>query len=67
MEKELNAKAIRKYRIAKGMTVIELAKKLNVSRTMIYKYETGANMPTPKMVIKIAKVLGVEPLELLGA
>ena len=67
MTKELNAKAIRKYRIAKGMTVIELANKLNVSRTIIYSYESGAKVPSPKTLTKIAEVLAVEPLKLLGA
>jgi transcriptional regulator with XRE-family HTH domain len=62
----LTAKSIKKYRLAKGMTVIELAKLVNLSRTSIYSYENGSQVPSPKRLTKIAKVLGVKPIQLLG-
>ena len=61
----LNAKGIKKYRIAKDKTVIELAKALKVSRQTIYNYEAGTQMPPPKQLAKIAKLLGTKKLELL--
>lgn len=65
-ELPLNAKAIKKYRMAKGLSVIEFAKKIKVSRTTVYNYESGIQLPTPKKLVKIAKFLGVDPKELLG-
>ena len=62
----LNAKAIKKYRIAKGLTVIELAKKVRKSRQTIYNYEMGIQVPSPKLLVKIAKYLEVEPKDLIG-
>lgn len=62
----LNAKAIKKYRIAKGLTVIELAKKVKRTRTSIYSYEDGSQMPSPKTLVKIARVLEVSPKDLIG-
>ena len=61
----LNAKAIKKYRIAKGWSVADLAKRLKTTRQMIYFYENGTYVPPPKKLGKIAKLLGVKPLELL--
>ena len=62
----LHAKAIRKYRMAKGWSVIELAKKLKHSRTSVYNYETGKQMPAPKTLQKIAKLLEVNTIDLIG-
>ena len=61
----VNAKAIKKYRIAKGITVIELSKKMGLSRTSVYNYELGIQMPTPKQLVKIAKFLETEPIQLM--
>ena len=65
-ELPLNAKKIKKYRLAKGLTVIELAKTIKKTRTSVYNYEAGIQLPTPKALSKIAKVLGVKPIDLLG-
>lgn len=62
----LNARLIKKYRIAKGITVIQLAKKLKLSRATIYNYEIGIQMPNPKLLVKIAKILDVEPKDLIS-
>ena len=62
----LNACKIKYYRITKCMSVIELAKKTKLSRASIYNYENGIQMPTGKRLIKIAKVLGVDPKDLVG-
>lgn len=62
----LNAKKIKYYRIAKCMSVIELAKKTKLSRASIYNYENGIQMPTGKRLTKISKILGCEPKDLIG-
>ena len=62
----LNAKPIKKYRIAKGLTVIQFAKKMKLSRTTVYNYESGESMPKPKQLVKIAKFFDVDPKELIG-
>ena len=62
----LNARLIKKYRIAKGITVVQLAKKLKLSRASVYYYEAGVKMPNPKMLVKIAKILEVEPKDLIS-
>ena len=64
--KEYNAKAIKKYRLSKGLSVAQLAKEMGISRTVAYRYESGENIPTPKRLMQIAEFLGVDPLELLG-
>ena len=63
----INAMQIKKYRMAKGMTVIQLAKKLKMTRASIYNYEKGIQLPPPKVLVKIAKILEVEDAkQLLG-
>ena len=62
---KLNAKNIKQYRVAKDITVAELAKALKVSRQTIYNYEDGIQMPPPKKLEKIAKLLDVKKLDLL--
>lgn len=62
----LNARLIKKYRIAKGIKVIQLAKKLKLTRASIYNYEMGIQMPNPKLLVKIAKILEVEPKDLIS-
>ena len=61
----INASPIKKYRIANGMTVIQLAKRIKKSRQTIYNYEAGIQMPPPKLLVKIATILDVEPKDLI--
>jgi putative molybdopterin biosynthesis protein len=46
-----------KYRLKRGLTAIELAKKIDVSRQTIYAMETGAYMPNTLLALKLAQVL----------
>lgn len=62
----INAKKIKHYRIIKGMTVIELAEQLKMTRASIYNYEKGIQFPPPKVLAKISKVLRVKPQDLMG-
>ena len=40
-----------KYRLKRGLTAIELAKKIDVSRQTIYAMETGAYMPNTLLAL----------------
>ena len=62
----INASPIKKYRIANGMTVIQLAKRIKKSRQTVYNYEAGIQMPPPKLLVKIATILDVEPKDLIS-
>jgi putative molybdopterin biosynthesis protein len=46
-----------KYRLQRGLTAIELAKKIDVSRQTIYAMETGAYMPNTLLALKLAQIL----------
>lgn len=48
---------IREIRMSKKMTQDELAKKINVSRTTVSMWETGAANPTADKYPKIAEAL----------
>lgn len=50
---------IRMLRIAKHMTQAELAKKLDVSKSMISSYESDMRKPSPDVLVELAKVFGV--------
>jgi len=50
-----------------GLTSIELAKRLNVSRPLVSKWLTKKGRPTLDIVDRLAEVLKVHPLKLLEA
>ena len=50
---------IKEYRLKKGLTQEELAKKLFVSRKTVSKWETGRGLPDSSMLPHIAEALGV--------
>lgn len=56
---------VRELRKKRGLTQVELAEKLGVTQTAIYKLETGASDLDTKWMKKISDVLGVKPYELL--
>lgn len=56
---------IKRYRKAKGMTSEELAKRIGVSRPTVSRYESDEISISVEMVGKVAKALGVSPVELL--
>ena len=47
-------------RLEKGFTQIELAKKVGVSNQTISDIERGVRNPSPKLAMKISKVLGFD-------
>lgn len=48
-----------------NMTQYDLAKKLNLSRTTITKWETGKAYPRTQMLLKLAEVLNCTTQDLL--
>lgn len=57
-KKELfNPKQLTSARIARGMTMIELAEKTDISRQMISNYESGKTIPKAENIFKIINVL----------
>lgn len=49
---------IRNFRKQNGLTQEELAKKLNLERSTIAKWESGHSLPRADMLPDIAKILG---------
>jgi len=56
---------IRRIRLEKNLTQIELSKKLKVDRSYVSNVEQGKKNPTLTTIEKIANVLGVSTDELL--
>ena len=59
-----NLKEIRK---SKGYTQEELATKIHVVRQTVSKWEKGLSVPDADMLLRIAEVLDVSTVQLLGA
>jgi len=57
---------IRYYRKKMGLTQEELARKLNVSRPMLSKWENGTSVPDLEAVVKLSELFGVSIDRLLG-
>jgi transcriptional regulator with XRE-family HTH domain len=55
---------LRQHRLSKGMTLQQIAGTLGVSLNSVHSWETGRCLPRPRMFPKIARVLGMEPMEL---
>jgi len=55
---------IRKVRELKGFTQEYVAQKLSISQKAYSKVERGETKPDAERVVEIAKILGVDPLEL---
>lgn len=51
---------IKEIRLTKGMTQLELAKKLGVSRSTVAMWEAGVNTPNAGKIPEISKALGCE-------
>jgi transcriptional regulator with XRE-family HTH domain len=55
--------AIRKYRKAKGMTLVQLAEKLELSPSSLSRWETGKKVPA-EAVKRVAEVTGLKRKEI---
>jgi transcriptional regulator with XRE-family HTH domain len=63
--REVFATNLRRLRHAKGLSQDDLAYEAEVSRSYLSQLEKGAFYASLKIVDKLAKVLDVEPAELL--
>lgn len=61
----INASKIKYYRLINGITASELARRVNLTRQSISAYEKGIQMPMGDNILNIARVLGVEPKDLV--
>lgn len=57
---------IRAFRQKKGMTQEELASRLHVVRQTVSKWEKGLSVPDAELLIRLAEVLEVSVVQLLG-
>lgn len=58
-------KNVRRARIEKGMTIEGLANDVGLSYSYVGELQRGRRNPTLKVVERIAKALGVTPVDLL--
>jgi transcriptional regulator with XRE-family HTH domain len=55
------AKLLHAYRISEGLSQVELAKKINLSKGNICDFEKGRKIPSPLTAAKMAQALGDLP------
>lgn len=58
------AENIKKYRKRKGLTQVELAEKLNISKHSVISYEKGATFPASDTLEKMIELFEVTPNQL---
>lgn len=56
---------LKRHRLAKGLTLAEVGKRSGVTGAAVHTYETGQCLPRPKVIPKLARVLGLRPMELM--
>lgn len=56
--------ALKRRRIAMGLSCSALAKEMDVTPAAVFKWESGKWMPQPKRIPKLARVLGIDALSL---
>lgn len=57
---------IRELRIAKNWKQAELARRLNMTRNGVNSWEQGLSMPSPPLLVELAKLFSVSTDYLLG-
>lgn len=62
---ELGSK-LRALRKERYLSAEKLSAQVGVSRPQIVKYESGENAPSLGMVVRLARVLGVNPTQIVG-
>lgn len=60
------AARIRAGRLARGLSLAQMAGQVGVSYQQAHKYETGASRVSAGRLHRIAEALGVEPADLFG-
>ncbi len=59
------AKNLREYRKRLGMTQTELAEAIGMTRSAVNNYEAGKSEPAFETFVKIFRVLGLDPMDLM--
>jgi transcriptional regulator with XRE-family HTH domain len=59
--------ALRRLRLAAGMTQEQLGLEAGIQRNFVSLIETGQNQPTISTVVKLARALGMKASELVAA
>lgn len=62
----MDAKRLEKLRVKKGLSQVEFAERIGVSRQAVWKMESGFMDPSCKTLKAIAKLFGVTTDYLLG-
>ena len=57
---------IRELRLQRGMTQVDLAKRLGVSKSVVSSYENGVHLPPYDILIRLSALFGVSCDYLLG-
>jgi len=57
---------IRELRLQRGMTQVDLAKRLGVSKSVVSSYENGVHLPPYDILTRISSLFGVSCDYLLG-
>jgi transcriptional regulator with XRE-family HTH domain len=58
---------LRRFRNASGFTLVELGRKVGLSKRMVLYYEIQGGTPSPEQVAAFAKALGITADQLVGA
>lgn len=57
---------IKKIRLSRGLTMDDLALKMNTVYPQVSRWESGTRLPTLEWIIKLAKALDCTPADILG-
>lgn len=57
-------RAFKRYRMARGYTLHDLAGKLDVATSTVAAWESGRNLPRPNHVPKLARLFEIDAVEL---
>jgi transcriptional regulator with XRE-family HTH domain len=55
---------LRRHRLAKGLTGAKLAARIGVSPAAVSSWENGRQLPHAAVIPTLARVLGLDPVEL---
>lgn len=56
---------LKRHRMAKGLSLRELARRIGVTTTACSNWETGKSKPRPRSVPKLASALDLNPMDLI--
>ena len=57
---------IKNSRLQKGLTQVQVAKRLNITKSAVNAWETGTTTPSITYIIKLSQMLGISTDYLLG-